>query len=954
LGFNDPARAELAADGLGLSESALLEALAATPDPDLALSSLEHLSCAEPGITARCEADEPFRERLFAVLGTSAALGQRLSAFPEELEELRDATPRSADDLRAQLGTATDADDLRRRYHRALLRIAARDLSADAPGAQVVSVTAELSNLADAVVETALELARAQVKGTENCRLGVVALGKCGAGELNYISDVDVLFVAEPVEANGEPVCSPTQAVDIGAKWAAAMMRMVSAHSAAGTIWPIDANLRPEGKNGPLVRTLGSHEAYYAKWAKDWEFQAMLKARPMAGDRALAQDFVDMVWPLVWKVADDPSFVGEVQDMRKRVVSLLPASEADREIKLGAGGLRDVEFTVQLLQLVHGRADERLRLRGTFPALEQLIEHGYIGRADGQKLREAYEWERVLEHRVQLRSLRRTHLLPSDETNLRWLARSVGIASGEELEKAWKETARRVLSLHRHVFYSPLLSAVAHVRSDETVLTSEAAQDRLRALGYADPKAALRHIEALSTGMSRQAEIQRQLLPAMLGWFAEGPNPDYGLLAFRQVSEALGRTPWYLRALRDGEVTAEHFARVLSSSRYAVDLLMRNPQAAVLLSKPEGLTPHARERVLAEMNAAASRQDDAEEAARAIRAVRREELLRLAMGDLLHELDTEEVGQALADLASATIDAMLLVASRGVQAPPIAIIAMGRWGGRELSYASDADALVVIADGEDAMASANALHIVTKLRALLSAPGPDPALVLDLDLRPEGKGGPMLRSLHSYANYYGKWSSTWEAQALLRARHGAGDEALSAAFFEFVDPIRYPAGGLDSKQMAEIRKLKARMEVERIPRGSDPARNTKLGPGGLSDVEWVVQTLQLGYAGSHPGEPGLRGTSTLGPLRAAASMGLVSDEDAAWLQVSWMMASQIRNAIMLLRGRASDTIPSDPVELAAVANLLGYGRGESSKFLDDWHKHSRLARSVMDRLFWGE
>ncbi|MDR1833508.1 MAG: bifunctional [glutamine synthetase] adenylyltransferase/[glutamine synthetase]-adenylyl-L-tyrosine phosphorylase, partial [Propionibacteriaceae bacterium] len=520
---------------------------------------------------------------------------------------------------------------------------------------------------------------------------------------------------------------------------------------------------------------------------------------------------------------------------------------------------------------------------------------------------------------------------------------------------AWRNTARRVLALHQHVFYSPVLEAVARIPSAEVRLTSEAALVRMQALGFADPKAALRHIEALSTGMSRQAEIQRQILPAMLGWFASGPNPDYGLLAFRQVSEALGHTPWYLRALRDGDVTAEHFARVLSSSRYAVELLMRNPQSAALLSDADGLTPREPENILAEMRSAAGRQESADDAAAAIRAVRREELLRLAMGDLLGVLETEEVGLALAALARATVDATFEVAARGVGGlPPLAIIALGRWGGLELSYASDADAMVVLADDAGAEATAAAIGVVSKLRALLAAPGPDPALTLDLDLRPEGKDGPLARTLGAYQAYYGRWSSTWEAQALLRANFGAGDRDLAAALLrETIDPIRYPAGGLAAAKVAEIRKLKARMEVERIPKGSDPARNTKLGPGGLSDVEWSVQLLQLAHAGKHPEDSGLRQTTTLGPLRAAAGLGLIGEEDAAWLQVSWMMASQIRNAIMLLRGRASDTIPTDAHELAAVAAILGYPKGEASAFLDDWRHHTRLARQVMDRVFFG-
>ena len=945
-------------------EQALGE-LAETADPDLGLAGFDQLVTVREGLLARLGEDPAFGRRLIAVLGASVALNQHLGTHPDDVAAVAGSVARrSPAELRVELLEAigadpesahpvadhTRSDDLRRAYRRALLRLAARDLTAEDPLADLPEVAGELADLADATVEAALALARSEVPGWEKCRIGIIALGKTGARELNYVSDVDVLYLAEPaLDADGEPVCDSGTAVNVATRLASALTRVCSAHTGAGTIWQIDAALRPEGKAGPLVRTLASHRAYYEKWAKNWEFQAMLKARPMAGDLALGQEFVDMVWPMVWRVADNDEFVGEVQAMRRRVISLLPAREANTEIKLGAGGLRDVEFSVQLLQLVHGRADDRLRLRGTFEALTALVDHGYVGRADGFDLATAYRLQRLLEHRIQLYRLRRTHLMPDDETNQRWLARTIGLPEPKELMHLWRSTTRRVLTLHQRLFYSPLLEAVARIPSAEVRLTSEAAETRLRALGYGDPKAALRHIEALSHGITRQAEIQRQLLPAMLTWFTAGPNPDHGLLAFRNVSEALGSTPWYLRALRDGDAMAEHLARILASSRYAVDLLLRAPQNAALLGDSEGLRPRPAEEILAEMLTAARRHDAPEAAIGAVRASRRSELLRLAMADLLGELDLPALGRALSDLAGATIDAALEVASRGVDVPPIAVIAMGRWGGREVSYSSDADAMFVVADSDSVDGVQAATTVVSRLRALLAKPGPDPALEVDIDLRPEGKGGAMVRSLASYKAYYERWSSTWESQALLRASAGAGDRELGAELLAAIDRIRYPKGGLNHSQVYEIRKLKARMEAERLPRGGDPGRHVKLGPGGLSDVEWVVQLLQLHHAG---GDKRLRTTGTLEALDASVLAGLLDDADAEALRTSWLLASRIRNAIMLLRGRAGDSLPTDVRELSSVAEILGYAKGESTLFVEDYRRGARLARHVMDRVFW--
>ena len=974
-GLRDPRSAAAVIEGWSARHDAeaiagLLDDVFVAADPDLALSLLDRLYSSAPSVFAALLADADLGRRVVAVAGASVALGHAVAMDPRLVEELRGSlSARDAAALRDELllgvGADPDAavpvaradatDDLRIVYRRALLRIAARDLAASDPRDELESVSAELADLADATIEAALAIARAQTPGHEVVRLGILAMGKTGARELNYVSDVDVIHVAEPaMDAEGRPVVSAAQAVAIATKLAAALARICSAHTGTGTIWQVDANLRPEGKAGPLVRTLASMASYYERWAKNWEFQALLKARPMAGDLELGRQFVDLVAPQVWTVADDAQFVAESQAMRRRVISLIPARDADAEIKLGAGGLRDTEFTVQLLQLVHGRADERLRLRGTFEGLDALVACGYVSRADGQALAEAYRLQRVLEHRIQLFQLRRTHLMPTDDADLRRLARSVGLSTGDEVMGAWRTTTRHVLRLHQRMFYSPLLEAVARIPSEQVRLTSDAAETRLRALGFKDTGAALRHIEALTTGFARRAEIQRQLLPAMLGWFASGPNPDHGLLAFRQVSEALGETSWYLRALRDEGEMAENLARVLSSSRYAVDLLLRAPQTVQLLS-PKALGESGRPgvaEITAEMDATAGRHREARDAVAAIRAVRRKELLRVAMADILGRADLDAVGAGLAAVMSATLDAALRVAARGVEDPPrLAIVALGRWGGCELSYSSDADAIVVVEDSPDTGAVAKASKIITRLRELLSTPGADPVVEIDLGLRPEGKGGPMVRTLASYRAYYQRWSSTWEAQALVRAAHGAGDAELSAELLAVVDAVRRPKGGLAAAQLTEIRRLKARMEDERLPRGLDPRREVKLGRGGLSDVEWTVQLLQLQHATA---SPELHTTHTLGALTELERLGLVGADDAIDLRTAWMLAARIRNATMLLRGRPSDSIPSDFWELAAVANLLGYLPGETSAFTEDWARASRRSRRVMNRLFWGE
>ena len=992
-GFVDARTAERLLDRWhleGFDPADLVELVAQSADPDLALAGLDRLAEIVPELGRRLAGAPVLARQLIMVLGGSSKLSQHLIAHPGHLDLLEpELTMTPAEELRRSLLTSVEADPeavlpvagertgdgLRIAYRGALLRIAARDLCAPEPIEAMDGVADELSDLADAALEAALAIARAKLGADAlKTRLAVVALGKCGAQELNYVSDVDVLYVAEPaLDEDGRPLISQDQAITVATRLAAEMTRICSAHTAAGTIWTVDAALRPEGRAGQLVRSLSSHRVYYQKWAKTWEFQAMLKARPSAGDLELGAEFVEMLAPLVWTAAERENFVADTQAMRKRVVAHIPAREAGRELKLGEGGLRDVEFSVQLLQLVHGRADERLRVRATLPALKVLVDNGYVGRDDGKRFALSYRFLRALEHRIQLFNLRRTHVLPDSEDDLRRLGRSLGYADPvNELLSTWRHTTQGVRRLHERLFYSPLLEVVARIPSRELRLTPDAALDRLKALGFADPNAALRHIGALSQGVTRQAEIQRQLLPAMLGWFADAPSPDHGLLAFRQVSEALGNTPWYLRALRDEGAMAERLARILASSRYAVQLLTRAPQTVQMLADDAELVPRERAALQAEMCAAGNRQGDAPAAVEAIRAIRRRELFRVAASDILGEIDVLDVGAALSDLASATIDATLSAVrahSEAQPVPEIAVIAMGRWGGREMSYASDADAMFVMADesaeGLEHVRQGSGVSppkvqrdptkvsgaVITEVRRLLAKPGVDPVLTVDADLRPEGKGGALIRSLTAYRNYYSRWSSTWEMQALVRADALAGNEELGAALMAEIDAHRWPEGGLSHAQLIEIRKLKARVEAERLPRGADPAKHTKLGPGGIADVEWTVQLLQLQHAYRLPQ---LRSTRTVTALRAARDAGVIDPMDAGHLEAAWTLASRIRNQIMLMRGRGSDSLPSDNRELAGVAELLGYKPGESSHLLADYRRVTRQARKVVDRVFWGE
>ena len=986
LGFADPGKAERLLRGPALApladDAEVLASVSEAADPDLALLGLDTVAgkASDPDrLVASIERDPAFRHRLLSVLGLSSAFSDHLGRHPDDwraVAALPLPAPRpDAGEVRAALLATVGADPeapvpvassedavdrMRAAYRRALLLVAARDL-ADSLTTGVVA--GELAELADAALEAALSIARAQHPAeAPACRLAVIGMGKCGGRELNYVSDVDVVFVAEPADG-----VDPEVAMAAATTLATSLMRACSEPSGEPPLWPVDAALRPEGKNGPLVRTVASHREYYERWAKTWEFQALLKARPVAGDAEVGAAYLDAVGPLVWQAADREGFVTDVQAMRRRIEEHVPRKDADRNLKLGPGGLRDVEFAVQLLQLVHGRADDALRARSTLGGLAALTSGGYVGREDGAALAASYRFLRTLEHRVQLRRLRRTHLMPATDRDLRWLGRSLGLRGdpARQVVQQWRRHRSEVRRLHEKIFYRPLLDAVARLPSDEVRLTPEAARTRLQALGYRDPAGALRHIEALTTGVSRRAAIQRTLLPVLLGWFADGVDPDAGLRGFREVSDALGETHWYLRLLRDERAAAERMARVLASSRFATGLLLRAPEAVRLLATEGAPELSTRESLEEEVAAGVARHRDPEVAISVVRAMRRRELFRIAVADLGAEvgvgpqtdatLPVEQVGAAVTAVSAATVSGALQVARRAVgEQVEFAVVAMGRLGGHEMSYASDADVMYVhrAPEGMDESTGlALALRIAQEMHRLLALPSPEPSLMLDADLRPEGRSGPLVRSLASYQAYYARWGEVWERQALLRAEPLAGSPDLLVAVRALVDPLRWPEGGITDDEVREIRRIKARVESERLPRGVDRSRHLKLGPGGLADVEWAIQLLQLQHAA---GVSALRTTRTVPALRAAAEADLVSAEDAATLLEAWRLAGEIRNAIVHASGRGGDVIPTDARTRESVARILGYPPGGTGRLLEDWARATRRARGVVRRLFYGE
>jgi [glutamine synthetase] adenylyltransferase / [glutamine synthetase]-adenylyl-L-tyrosine phosphorylase len=982
LGFEEPEAVVADLERLGAWPPAaapggrrLLTEMAGSAAPRPVARTLAAIAAAHPdpdAFTARLRRRPGFRRRLVALVAASRSLGGWLAAHPEEADRLGDgrrfAAARPVADLVAgatatvgrQQDPAAAWDGLRRFKRRELVRVAVRDL---AGGVDVQQVGAELADLAQACLEAALALA-ARVAGAQpdGAAVAVLGMGKLGGGELNYVSDIDVLFCHRPA------ACADPEAAGRAAERVArALLQGLSAVTQEGTCYRVDVNLRPEGRNGPLSRTLASYQAYWQRWVQPWELQALIKVRPVAGDRELGGRFCAEAGAFVYPQRLDPETLAAIRHNKARIEASAPArADGDRQVKLGPGGLRDIEFAVQLLQLVHGRHDPRLRSGSTLVALDRLTAAGFVGRADAAQLADAYRFLRTVEHRLQLAQERRTHTIPADPAARRWLAATMGYrdadrGDGATAVEAFEADRRRhaaaVRGLHAKLFYRPLLEAFGAVPAG---LEPEGAAERLAALGFANPDRAMAHLRALTAGLSRRATVLRAMLPVMLPWLAEAPDPDGGLAALRVLAERLGDRAALLGMLRDNPATAELLCTVLGASRLLGDLLARHPELLTAMADEGGLAaPRPVGELTAEATAIVGRQQDPAAAWDGLRRFKRRELVRVAVRDLAGRADVEDVGAELTTLAEACLEAGLQVAARtvaedagGLGGLPLrlAMLGMGKLGGGELNYVSDLDVVFCHqpAAGADAEEAGRlALRVVRELLAGLSAVTPEGACFrVDADLRPEGRNGPLSRTLQSYEAYWDRWAQPWELQALIKARPVAGDRDLAERFLAQAWARTYPPR-LDPATVAEVRRMKARVEAERLPAGADPRLHLKLGQGGLADIEWTVQLRQLRLGGTRPE---VRVQGTLPALAALEKAGALAPGEAAWLADAYRLCLRVRNLAYLVAGRPVDSLPTDARALDRLARAMGEpGR---QRLLERYLRATRRARRVVMARFW--
>ncbi len=893
-------------------------------DPDAARLALDAVGAAHEGAADRIAADPALASALVAVAGASAWLVRVCVTDPAALQVLADLeTPI---DLAACAEAAGGARGLARAKRLELLRIAARDLlGLD----RLEEVGTNLADLAAGI----LQQAWAATKDTSG-GLAVIGMGKLGGCELNYSSDVDILFAGPPDDATGAGAPDPRPLLHL-----------------ARSAWRVDLDLRPEGRAGPLSRSLASYAAYWDRWADTWEFQALLKGRAVAGDPELGARFEEEAARRVWGRPFGAEELREVRDMKARAEhAVRQQGLGEREIKRGKGGIRDIEFAVQLLQLVHGRADPALRSRSTLPALGALAAGGYVDAGDAEALEDAYRFLRAVEHRLQLREDQQVHTVPAARASRERLARVLGYRdrpSATALAQFDWELRRQqatVRQIHERVFFRPLMEAFTAPAAGAAaaILSAGAADERLRAFGFDEAERAHQAVAELTRGLSRSSRLMQQMLPVLLEWLSRSPDPDLGLLGLRTLTTGRHRRDQFTSLCRESPEAARHLCQLLGTGPRFARELQRHPDLLTGLATGETLAPRTRAELderLARSLAWRSGQGGVEAG---LLPFARSEALRIAARDLLDLATPASTGEALSDLGEAVVAAALRVANPAV---PFAVIGMGRLGGRELAYSSDLDVQFVYdipAGWAAAEAAADAEAAALALVRILGGATPATGVYrVDTGLRPEGRQGPQARSLDAYAAYYDRWAQPWERQALLRSRFVAGDEELGRRFDEVAADFMWsrPFGQADIR---EIRRLKARVERERVPAGEDPQFHLKLGPGSLSDVEWTTQLLQLRH--------GVRATSTVEALEALLAVGALDRDDGRILLASFRFCERTRNRLRLVRDGVSDALPAAGRQLTVLARSLGT---TASGLREEYRRHTRRARRVVERVFYG-
>jgi len=827
----------------------------------------------------------------------------------------------------------------------------------------VIDTTRALSRLADECIRGALAAA-SHLAGT-NAHLGddlcVLAMGKLGAQELNLSSDIDLIYL---LGGNADPV-----RLEIANRIGEALTEIVAAEC-----FRVDMRLRPGGRGSPLVIPVDGALGYYQSMGDTWERAALLRARPAAGAIATGRRLLDELARFIYRRYLDFDTLRQLRAMKRQIEQELRSPDLiERNIKLGRGGIRELEFIVQSLTLIYGGRDARLRTASTLEALDRLETYGYLARDRAQKLRDAYLFLRDTEHKLQVAAGLQTHTLPNSTAGFAVLATRLGFDKSPDAPARFKSTLRD----HRDFVATQFREMLAGGGERNDVKVSDQAESAWRAagdhdraigalveLGFSRPAESANHLALLAQGATHlsaspnRRELLDRLGPELLDEIRGLADPDLALMNLASFISAVGARTSFLALLEEHPATRRVLLSLFASSSHLSSLFIRHPEILDTLVRSD--LAHVRRTntdLRDELAGRVSASDDFEARLDALRSFRQQEFLRVAIADLAGDLDLEGVQVELTGLAEAVLrEALQLardeVAIRHPAAAKLALcaIAMGRLGAGEMSYNSDLDLIFVYHEADDAVAGGRevAARVVQKLVAVLEAPTREGiAYKLDLRLRPSGNAGPLVAALAGFRDYHRQSSAVWERQSLVRARVIGGDAWLSGEVKisrrEFVFER-----GLTSAEVAEIAAMRDRMEHE-IGVETKHRLNLKQGRGGLVDVEFITQMMVLRHGHAHPA---LRQRGTVALIRALAESALMDARTAADLESDYRFLLRLENRLRIESDQAAWALPTAHRDLMPLARRMGYaGADAAQRLLDELDLCRTRIRAAFDVCF---
>ncbi|HHL40810.1 MAG TPA: bifunctional [glutamate--ammonia ligase]-adenylyl-L-tyrosine phosphorylase/[glutamate--ammonia-ligase] adenylyltransferase [Deltaproteobacteria bacterium] len=1004
--------AALGDGALGRRLDAVNRAALASPSPDEALANLERLCGALPDRLVELFAtDEEALRRVVRLCGASRLLTDTMAIEPEATERLFFGgsleRPKGLDEYRREFGgllsrkggderpSRRELERLLRIYkRREFLRIGARDILGIATMSEV---TAELSDLAGALIDGALSVCLDELaalygrplyrddEGREReAAFTVIGLGKLGGRELNFFSDIDILYIYSSdrggtTGVGGRP---GTTLNEFFTRLAERLTAVLSAVTDEGICFRVDLDLRPEGRSGPIANSLRSAEIYYESWGQTWERSALIKARPVAGSGELGRQFLAMVSPFVFRRHLDFTAIEEIKSMKERIdLARLRRSPSVRDVKLGEGGIREIEFFCQALQLIYGGKDPELRAKGTLETIERLVGAGLLGRGEAGDLKEAYVFLRNLEHRIQIVEGRQTHALPVSAAGLSRTARLMGFDDIEAFESEYAAVTARVHKLYRGLFYRAeeekgpeVPEPVAALFSPE--ITDEEAEALLRELGFRDPRGGVGKVRLLREGPAhgrippRARTLVAGLGPRILHLASASPDPDRALHHASLFLSAVGARTAFYSLLNENPAVTELLVRLFGTSVFLSQAIIEHPENIDTLLSPEISKPRKTRAELDEESAeAVTRAGDYEGRLDALRRFKNQEVLRIGINDITGELEGTEVSAQLTALAEVSLEQAIAIAAAELRPrfgepsrKGFVIMGLGKLGSGELIYGSDLDLLFVY-DDRGGCAETSGPRVITdheyyvrlgqKIISVLTVPTREgEAFKVDTRLRPSGSAGPLVVSRSSLIAYQTERAEVWERQAMVRARAAAGDisfgEAVTAELFDAVY-----GRGLSETEASEMVRIRGRMEREIA--GEGPGRyNIKTGPGGLVDIEFLVQALQLRHGGR---EPALRKANTLAAMEALKDNGRLDEEDFNLLVEAYRFLRLVETGLRIVHNRPEGYLVEGSAEVEALARRLGFkdaAPGLLSRYLDHRRRVRSLYKRVLSKLAGGK